>query len=51
MLLLEYGQIKVAKEDFYDAKKPMKIWDVNLDNMVILKLLETKNILSIWVDI
>ena len=41
--MLESGQIKVAKEESYGAKKPIKIWHVNLDNMVILKLLETKN--------
>ena len=29
--------IKVAKEKFYDEKKPIKIWDVNVDNIVISK--------------
>ena len=27
---------------FYDAKKTNKIWDVNIDNIVISKLVETK---------
>ena len=27
---------------FYAAKKPVKIWDVNVDNIIIWKLLETK---------
>ena len=25
------------------TKKPIKIWDVNVDNIVISKLVETKN--------
>ena len=33
---------KVTKETFYAAKKPVKIWDVNVDNIVISKLIETK---------
>ena len=33
---------EIAKEEFYAAKKPMKIWDVNVDNIVISKLVETK---------
>ena len=39
--MLKFGKTKVAKEEFYVAKKPIKIWDV--DNIVILKLSETKN--------
>ena len=27
---------------FYAAKKPIKIWDVNVDNIVVSKLVETK---------
>ena len=30
------------KEKFYAAKKPITIWDVNVDNMVMSKLIETK---------
>ena len=33
---------KVAKEEFYGVKKPIKIWDVNVDNIIISKLVETK---------
>ena len=33
---------KVAKEKFYDANKTINIWDVNVDNIVISKLVETK---------
>ena len=32
----------MAKEKFYAAKKPMKTWDVNVDNIVIAKLNKTK---------
>ena len=31
-----------AKEKFYAAKKPIKIWDVNVDNIDVSKLVETK---------
>ena len=33
---------KLQKERFYAAKKPMKIWDVNANNIVISKLVKTK---------
>ena len=33
---------KNAEEKFYAAKKPITIQDVNVDNIVISKLLETK---------
>ena len=41
--MLRFGKIKVAKEEFYGAQKPLKISDVNVDNIVISKLVETKN--------
>ena len=37
------AKTKVDKEEFYGAKKTIKIWDVDVDNIVILKLIETKN--------
>ena len=40
--MLRFGKTKVAKGKFYDAKRPINIWDVNVDNIVILKLVETK---------
>ena len=40
--MLRFGEREIAKEEFYAAKKPMKIWDVNVDNIVISKLVETK---------
>ena len=42
MIMLSIGKTKVAKEEVYGAKK-IKIWDVNVDNTVISKLVETKN--------
>ena len=41
--MLRFGQIKLPKEKFYNAKKPLKVWDVSVDNMVISKFVETKN--------
>ena len=40
--MLKFGEKKVTKETFYAAKKPIKIWDVNVDNIVVSKLIETK---------
>ena len=40
--MLRFGETKIAKEKFYAAKKPINIWDVNVDNIVISKLVKTK---------
>ena len=40
--MLKFGKTKVAKKEFYGAKKPTKIVDVDVD-IVISKLTETKN--------
>ena len=40
--MLRFGEVKVTKEKFYAAKEPIKIWDVNVDNIVISKLVKTK---------
>ena len=40
--MLRFGETKVTKEKFYAAIKPIKIWDVNVDNKVISKLVKTK---------
>ena len=37
-----FGEKEIAKKKFYAGKKPIKIWDVNVDNIVISKLIETK---------
>ena len=41
--MLRFDKIKVAKEEFYDAKKPIKICDVDVHNIIISKLVGTKN--------
>ena len=43
--MLTFGKAKVAKEELYVAKKKktMKIWDANVDNIVVSKLTENKN--------
>ena len=41
-IMLRFCETKVTKEKLYDAKEPIKIWDVNVDNIVITKLVETK---------
>ena len=40
--MLRFCKTKVSKEEC--AKYPMKIWDVNVGNIVISKLVETKSI-------
>ena len=40
--MLRFGEKEIAKEKFYAAKKSIKIWDVNVDNIVVSKLVETK---------
>ena len=39
---MRFGETKLAKEKFNAPKKPIKIWDVNDENIVISKLTETK---------
>ena len=41
--MLRFGETKVTKEKFFAAKKPIKTWVVNIDNIVILKLVKTKS--------
>ena len=35
-------QREIAKEKFYVSKIPVKIWSVNIENIFISKLIETK---------
>ena len=41
--MLRFGETKIAKEKFYSAKKPLHIWDVNVDNIVVSRLIEANN--------
>ena len=36
--MVKFGKAKTATEKFYAAKKAIKIYDVNVDNIVISKL-------------
>ena len=49
--MLRFSKTKLPKEEFYDEKRQLKIWRVNVNSMVISKLVETKTILSISLDI
>ena len=47
--MLRFAETKIAKENIYAAKSPINIWDVNVENIVISKLLKAKLILStVW---
>ena len=40
--MLRFGETKLTKEELYAANKPTYMWDVNVDNIVISKLIEKK---------
>ena len=40
--MLRFGETEVTKEKFYAAQKPIKNWDVTVDNIVISQLFKTK---------
>ena len=42
IIILRSGETKIRNEKFHAAKKAINIWDVNIDNIVISKLIETK---------
>ena len=42
--MVKFGEREIAKERFYAAKRPIKTWDVNVDNIVISKLVKTKTL-------
>ena len=41
--MLRFGKTKVVKEEIHGAKKLIIIWDVDVDYIVISKLIEMKN--------
>ena len=41
--MFKFGKTKVAKEEFCGTNKPIKSQDVNVDSIVILNLIRTKN--------
>ena len=42
IIILRFGDTKVGKENLYGVKKAIKILNVNVNNVVISKLVETK---------
>ena len=40
--MVRFGQKEIVNEKFYAAKKTIKIWDVNVDNIVVSILVERK---------
>ena len=55
IIMLRFGQKKVAKQRCYDKNKPIKTSDVDVDNIVISKLIETtknsKNLIGLVDDV
>ena len=49
--MLKFREKKITEEKFYVAKKATNILDVNIDNIVISKLIKKKLVLSIWMDV
>ena len=41
-IILRFGETKIAKEKFSAVKNRLCIWDVNINNIVISKLIKTK---------
>ena len=41
--MLRFGKTELANERFYGPNKPIKIWNVYIDNIVISKFIETNN--------
>ena len=37
--MLKFGKRKMKKEECYGAIKPINIWDVNVDNIAVSKLI------------
>ena len=33
--MVKFGMTEITKEKFHAAKKPINIWDVSIDNIVI----------------
>ena len=42
IIMMKFEKTEIAKENFYGAEKPIKLWDINVDTLVILKLVKTK---------
>ena len=40
--MVKFGKIEIEKEKLYAAKRPIKNWDFNVEDIVISKLVKTK---------
>ena len=40
--MVRFGEIEIAKENFYASKRYIKVCCINVDNIVISKLVKTK---------
>ena len=40
--MVKFGKIEIENEKLYAAKRPIKNWDFNVDDIVISKLVKTK---------
>ena len=40
--MVKFERTEIAKEKFYAGKKPIQISDVNVDNIISSKLVQTK---------
>ena len=40
--MIRFGETEIRNEKFYGAKKPIKIWDIDVDNIIISKFVELK---------
>ena len=52
--MVRFGEKEIENKKCFAAKEPLKIWDVNVDNIVISKLIQTKtnskNLIRIKLD-
>ena len=39
--MVKSGKTEIAKEKFYSAKNPIKLWDINVDDRVIQQSVKT----------
>ena len=40
--MLRFGETKIVRKKIYSGNQPANIWDINVDNIVISKLVERK---------
>ena len=51
IIMLSFGETKAAKKKISCCKKTYEIWKVNVDNIIIWKLIKTKiNSFLVWLD-